>query len=66
MLNRHSQKDQDTVFKTDYRLIQVKSIAECSLSTFMKLPVVINTVVVSICEWQFYTGITVLAIDYKM
>ena len=25
----HSQKDQNLVFKTDYRLVQVKSIAEC-------------------------------------
>ena len=26
----HSQKDQKLVFKTNYRLMQVKSIAECS------------------------------------
>ena len=28
--NDHSQKDQKLVFKTNYRLMQVKSIAECS------------------------------------
>ena len=58
-------------FKTDYRLMQVKSIAECSkgehsaiLSTFIKLPFVINTFVLtfvlSIFKWPFYTGFTVL------
>ena len=48
-------------FKTDYRLMQVKSIAEHSaiLSTFIKLPVVIKTFVLSIFEWSFYTGFTV-------
>ena len=30
MLNSHSQKDQKLFFKTNYRLMQVKSIAECS------------------------------------
>ena len=50
--------------KTYYRLMQVKSIAECSkhsaiLSTFIKLPVVIKTYVLSIFEWPFYTGFTV-------
>ena len=54
------------VFKTDYRLMQVKSIAECSkwehsttLLTCIKLPVVIKTFVLSIFEWLFYTGFTV-------
>ena len=42
--------------------MQVKSVAECSkghsaiLSTFIKLPVVIKTFVLSIFEWPFYTG----------
>ena len=43
------------VFKTDYHLMQVKSIAECSkvkhsaiLSTFIKLPSVIKIFVLSI------------------
>ena len=30
MINGHSQKDHTLVFKTNYRLMQVKSIAECS------------------------------------
>ena len=30
VLNNHSQKDQKLVFKTNYLLMQVKSIAECS------------------------------------
>ena len=64
--NGHSQKDQKLVFKlkTNYRLTQVKSIAECSkghsaiLSTFIKLPFVIKIYVLSIFEWPFYTGFT--------
>ena len=53
------------VFKTDYRLMQVKSIVECSkehsaiLSNFIKLPFVIKTFILSIFEWLFYTGFTV-------
>ena len=45
--------------------MQVKSIAECSrehsaiLLTFIKLPFVNKTFVLSIFEWQFYTGFTV-------
>ena len=73
--NGHSQKDNKMVFKTNYRLMLVKSIAECSkgsmqnapkgafcnalLLTFIKLPVVIKTFVLSIFEWPFYTGFTV-------
>ena len=30
VLSGHSKEDQKLVFKTDYRLIQVKSIAKCS------------------------------------
>ena len=46
--------------------MQVKSIAEYSkghsviLSTFIKLPVVFKIFVLSIFEWPFYTGFTVL------
>ena len=50
------------VFKTDYRLLQVKSIAEL-LSTFIKLPVVIKVFVLTISERPFYTGLTV---DYNL
>ena len=71
MQNGHSQKDQKLVFKTNYRLMQVKSIAECSkgghsaiLSTFIKLPFVIKIFVLSIFEWPFYTGFTVYIYEY--
>ena len=52
------------VFKTNFRLMQVKSIAECSkhsaiLSTFIKLPFVIKIFVLPIFEWPFYTGFTI-------
>ena len=63
-------KDQKLVFKTNYRLMQVKSIAECSkmlqgehsaiVSTFIKLPYVIKIFVESIFEWPFNTGFTVV------
>ena len=43
--------------KTSYRLMQVKSIAEC-LSTFITLPFVIKVYVLSIFEWPFNTGFT--------
>ena len=51
--------DQKLVFNTDYRLMQVKSIAECSkgehsaihvLSTFIKLPSAFKSFVLSILE----------------
>ena len=60
MYNGHSQKDRKLDFKTNYRLMQVKSIAEHSalLSTFIKLPFVIKILVLSIFEWPFYTGFT--------
>ena len=54
------------VFKTNYHLMQVKSIAEWEdsaiLLPFIKLPVVIKIFVLSIFEWPFYTGFPVLAI----
>ena len=59
-------KSRKMVFKTIYRLMQVKSVAECSkgepsaiLSTFTKLPFVIEIYVLSIFEWPFFTGFTV-------
>ena len=40
--------------------MQVTGIVESAiLSTFIKLPVVIKTFVLSIFEWPFYTGFTV-------
>ena len=60
-------KKTELVFKTDYHLMQVKSIAECSkeehsaiLSTFIKLPYVIQILILSIFEWPFYTSFTVV------
>ena len=35
-LKGHSQKDQKWVFKTNYRLMQVKSIAECSKGSILQ------------------------------
>ena len=34
VLSSHSKEDQRLVFKTDYHLMHVKSIAECSLGAF--------------------------------
>ena len=64
-VNSHSQKDRKLVFKTNYHLIKVKSIAECSKGhsatflTFIKLPFVTKIYVLSIFEWPFYAGFTV-------
>ena len=35
-INSHSQKDRKLVFKTNYRLMQVKSIAECSKGSILQ------------------------------
>ena len=37
VLGRHSKEDQKLVFKTDYCLMQVKSIAECSKRAFCNI-----------------------------
>ena len=58
------------VFKTNYRLKQGQKISlnagqkncrmhSAILSTFIKLPFVIKSFVLSIFEWLFYTGFTV-------
>ena len=63
--NGHIQKDQKLVcivlvLKTNYRLMQVKSIAESAIfSTFIKILFVVKIFVLSIFEWPFYTGFTV-------
>ena len=62
-VKRPLSKDQKLVFKTNYRLMQVKSIAvehSAILSTFIKLPIVMKIFLLSIFEWPFYTGFTVL------
>ena len=66
------------VFKTEYCLMQVKSIAECSmgsmllhgehsaiLSTFIKLPSVFKSFVFFIFEWPLKTRFTILTFDTK-
>ena len=53
-------KDRQLVFKTDYRLMQVKCIAESAKrSTFIKLPFVIKIIVWSIFEWPLKTGFAI-------
>ena len=54
-------------FKTNYRLMQVKSIAECSKRSILKYFIpsfsyhfAIKIFVLSIFAWLFYTGFTVL------
>ena len=62
VLSGDSNRRPKIVFKTDYRFMQVKSTAECSiLSTFTKLPFVFKTVVLSIFEWPLKTGFTALS-----
>ena len=66
-LSGRSKRRQKLVFKTDYRLMQAKSIAECSKRAFCntfdlhKLSFVIKTFVLSSFEWPFYTDFTVYA-----
>ena len=50
-----------------------KSIAGCSkgdhsaiLSTFIKLPFVFKTFVLSFFEWSFYIGFTVFSINFVL
>ena len=65
--NDHSLKDQKMVFKTDYRLMEVKSIAECSKGSILQYfrpslsyqLSLLKTFVFSIFEWWFYTSFTV-------
>ena len=53
-------KTEKLVFKTNYRLMQVKSVAECSdgehsaiLLAFIRLPFVIKIFVLSIFGWLY-------------
>ena len=63
----HSQKDQNCFFTTNYHLMQVKSIIECSkgdehsaiLSTFIMLQFVSKMFVLPILERPFYTNCSV-------
>ena len=63
-LKRPLERRQKFLLKTDYHLMQVKSIAEClehsaMISTFIYLPIVFNTFVLSIFEWPLKTSLTV-------
>ena len=65
-LKRPLKKIPKLVFKTDYRLMQVKKYCRmlqgehsAILSTFIKVPFVINILVLSIFEWPLKTGFTV-------
>ena len=60
--NGPSQKGEKLFFKTNNRLMQIKSIA--ILLTFMKLPIVIKIFVLSIFEWPLKTGFTVIKIVF--
>ena len=67
VLSGNSKRRPKCGFKTDYRFMQVKSIAECPkhsaiLSTFINLPFAIQTFVLSIFEWPLKTGFTVISI----
>ena len=65
MIKTATLKRPEMVFKTEYRLMQVKILLECHsaiISTLIKLPVVIKTFDLSIFEWPFYTGFTVYEI----
>ena len=69
--NRHSKKDWKLFFKTNYRLMQVKIIAECSKGSIPQYfrpslsyhYFVIRIFILSIFEWLFYTGFIVYAIS---
>ena len=65
VLSGHSEKDQKWVFKTNYSLMQVKSIREHSaiLLTCIQLPSGFKTFVLSIFEWPLKTGFTVQSIN---
>ena len=59
-------KGQKLGFKTNYHLMQVKSICRmlqgehsAILSTFIRLAFVIKIFILPIFEWPFYTGFTV-------
>ena len=70
VLSDHSKRNPKLVFKTDYRLMQVKCIAECSKRAFcitfdlhndIKIPFVFYTFILSIFEWPLKTGLTIMS-----
>ena len=56
-LNGHSKKDRKLVFNTNYRLMQVKSIAECSNGSIVQYfrPSLSYHLPLSIFEWLYCT-----------
>ena len=58
MKKGHSQKDSKLVFKTDNRLME-QGEHSAILSTFIRLPFVIKTFVLSFFEWPFNKGFIV-------
>ena len=64
-VKRSLSKRSKIIFKTNYRLMQVKKYCRmlqehsAMLLTFIKLPFVITIPVLSIFKWPFYTGFTV-------
>ena len=69
-VKRPPSKDRKLVLKTNNCLIQVKSIAECSIGehsaillTFIKLPFTNKIFVLSVFEWPLYTGFTAIFSD---
>ena len=63
VLSGHSKRRPKLAIKTDYRLMQAKSIAECSMS-FIKLPFVFKTCILSFLWWPLRIGFTVKAGHY--
>ena len=67
VLSSHLKENPKLVFKTNYRLMQVKSIAECSKGSILQYfrPSLsyhfVFTFVLSIFQWPFKTGFTVSA-----
>ena len=59
VLSGHSKRRPTIVFKTDYRWMQVKSIAKCSNGSILQYFWIL---VLYIFEWPFYTGFTVCVI----
>ena len=63
-LKETPKEDQKLVFKTDYCLMQVKSIADSAiLLTFIRLQFVIKIFVLSIFEQPLKTGFTVIQLQ---
>ena len=62
MYNCHSLKDHKLVFNTTYRLMQVKSVAECILQCFrpsLSYHVSLSSLFCLFLKWPFYTCLTI-------